>query len=228
MELVNLYVPLLMPDHAGFHDKGVPPQTLFGYPIRLGVLEGRKHFYAIEFQGVPRAEAGAILQRFRVLLPWASMRLDCSIQTSQEGLEQKDATSPGLTGGNDLLFNGKAPTAYPSSLSLRPIFSEGWMLAQEPITKLVELRDFTKHSLCSQRLTLKPPIPRNLWSLPPFRGSIRRSVAKAAGQLGKPHPQKEGVLAAELYDDRGKLVHDGIPMHPRQAGRTPSHRPLCA
>lgn len=283
MELVNLYVPLVMPDHVGFHDKGVPLQTLFGYPIRLEVLEGLKHFYAIEFQGVPRVEVDAILQRFRALLPWASMRLDCSMQTSQEALEQKDATSPGLTGGSAILFNATAPTVYPFSLRPRPMFGEARTHHQQPITKLVEflqeaeatttlatpdqarldeafalfatadfeasdtakfvvlttileilaappqrpdvcqrlidgwLRDGTKARDDQQDESLKHALTHLLDSArnlkrDSFRGSIRRLVANAVAQLGKPSPENEGAVAAKLYDDRSKLVHDGIPM----------------
>jgi hypothetical protein len=44
-----------------------------------------------------------------------------------------------------------------------------------------------------------------------FGASIRHVVEESAKRLGIADPFKEGQLAAQLYDDRGALVHDGVP-----------------
>ena len=123
MTMVNIYLPLVLAPEHDFHANGIPAQSLFGHTVRLHSTE---NYRSLEILDVPASDGPQFLDSLRYLLPWAAMRLDFGIKTDARPLQYAERA----------MFDGHAPTAYPTSVSARPYWTTMSKCIEHPLTVL--------------------------------------------------------------------------------------------
>ena len=106
---VNVSIPLSTTSENGFFNhRETPQRQLLSYAVKMRI---QQPYYYLEFQDVPLELAAELLDRIRVILPWAALRLDFGILAAGGDLRVADGPT----------FDGQFATAYPVHLAPAPI-----------------------------------------------------------------------------------------------------------
>ena len=115
MAFVNLSIPLRTTSQNGFFIHGdSSPRYLLGHAVRMRLQEP---YVYLELQNIPSEVAPDLLDKIRLIVPWAALRLNFGILSAPGDLRDLHKAD---FDGQKADFDGQFATAYPAHLTPQP------------------------------------------------------------------------------------------------------------